>query len=244
MLDLINVEKPARYTGGEFNEIVKDHNLMLSSYAFCFPDTYEIGMSHLGMRILYHVINKREQTVCERVFAPWTDMEQQMRQNKIPLFSLETKKPLYEFDIVGFTLQYEMSYTNILNMLDLARIPIRREERNEQYPIIMAGGPCSVNPSTLDKVVDVFIIGEAEEAINEFLDLYEMMKKNGSTKDDFLKEAVNIEGVYVPKYHDIKKKVARRIIKDLDQVSFPTDPIVPYLNIVHDRASLELFRGC
>lgn len=244
MFDLINVEKPARYTGGEFNEIVKNHAEMLSSYAFCFPDTYEVGMSHLGMRIMYYVINKRESTVCERVFAPWIDMEKLMRVNNIPLFSLETKKPLGEFDIVGFTLQYEMSYTNILNMLDLSNIPIRRIMRTEKHPIIMAGGPCTVNPITLNEVVDMFIIGEAEEVINEVLDLYEDIKKEGLSKDYFLRKATQIEGVYVPKYHDLKKKVRKRIIRDLNNVSFPTDPIVPYLNIIHDRASLELFRGC
>ena len=227
MFDLINVEKPARYTGGEFNEIVKNHAEMLSSYAFCFPDTYEVGMSHLGMRIMYYVINKRESTVCERVFAPWIDMEKLMRANNIPLFSLETKKPLGEFDIVGFTLQYEMSYTNILNMLDLSNIPIRRIMRTEKHPIIMAGGPCAVNSVTLNEVVDMFIIGEAEEVINEVLDLYEDIKKEGLSKDYFLRKATQIEGVYVPKYHDLKKKVRKRIIKDLNNVSFPTNPIVP-----------------
>lgn len=244
MFDLMNVEKPARYTGGEFNEIVKDHEKMLSSYAFCFPDTYEVGMSHLGMRILYHIINNREKTVCERVFAPWIDMEEQMRSHKIPLFSLETKKPVSEFDIVGFTLQYEMSYTNVLNMLDLSNIPIRREDRNETHPIIMAGGPCSVNPETLYDIMDIFIIGEAEEVINEVLDLFELMKKDNSSRNDFLRKVNDIEGVYVPLFHNLKKKIKRRIIKDLDKVSFPTDSIVPYINIIHDRASLELFRGC
>lgn len=244
MLDLINVEKPARYTGGEFNEIVKDHSKMRSSYAFCFPDTYELGMSHLGMRILYHILNNREYTVCERVFAPWIDMEAQMRKNDIPLFSLETKKNVSEFDIVGFTLQYEMSYTNIINMLDLAKIPVRRQDRGNTHPIIMAGGPCAVNPTTLDSIVDLFVIGEAEEVLNEIMDLYESMKSDKASKDDFLKRAMDIEGVYVPAFHDEEKQVVRRIIKNLDQVPFPTDPIVPYLNIVHDRASLELFRGC
>ena len=244
MFDLMSVEKPARYTGGEFNEIVKDHEKMLSSYAFCFPDTYEVGMSHLGMRILYHVINNREKTVCERVFAPWIDMEEQMRSHKIPLFSLETKKPVSDFDIVGFTLQYEMSYTNVLNMMDLSNIPIRREDRNETHPIIMAGGPCSVNPETLYDIMDIFIIGEAEEVINEVLDLFELMKKDNSSRNDFLRKVNDIEGVYVPLFHNLKKKIKRRIIKDLDKVSFPTDSIVPYINIIHDRASLELFRGC
>lgn len=244
MFDLMSVEKPARYTGGEFNEIVKDHEKMLSSYAFCFPDTYEVGMSHLGMRILYHVINNREKTVCERVFAPWIDMEEQMRSHKIPLFSLETKKPVSDFDIVGFTLQYEMSYTNVLNMMDLSNIPIRREDRNETHPIIMAGGPCSVNPETLYDIMDIFIIGEAEEVINEVLDLFELMKKDNSSRNDFLRKVNDIEGVYVPLFHNLKKKIKRRIIKDLDKVSFPTDSLVPYINIIHDRASLELFRGC
>ncbi len=244
MYNLINVEKPSRYTAGEFNQIVKDHEKMKSSVAFCFPDTYEIGMSHLGMKILYHIINLREDSVCERVFAPWTDMEKKMLDEDIALFSLETKKDLKDFDFLAFTLQYEMSYTNILNMLFLAKVPFLSKDRRDTDPLIMAGGPCAVNPAPLDEIVDIFIIGDGEEVINEILDLYESLKEENKDKEYFLKKVSDVEGVYVPKYYKAKKKVKKRLVKDLNTVPYPTKPIVPYINVVHDRASLELFRGC
>lgn len=259
---LSRVEKPVRYIGGELNEVIKDVNDIDIRYAFCFPDVYEVGMSHLGMRILYHTINERKDTYCERVFAPWPDMEEQLRKNNIPLYALETKDPIKDFDMIGFTLQYEMSFTNILNMLDMAQIKVRAEERSNDDPIIMAGGPCAYNPETLSGIMDLFQIGEGEEMMNDVIDLYKKHKKIGFDKKAFLREASHIRGIYVPslydveynedntiksfkpKYDDVPSKVRKRIIPDLDKVSYPEDIIVPYTDIVHDRIVLETFRGC
>lgn len=258
---LQSVEKPARYTGGELNSIKKDPSGVDIRFAFCFPDTYEIGMSHLGMRILYNLLNERSDTYCERVFAPWTDMEAKMRENNIPLYALESRDAVREFDFVGFTLQYEMSYTNILNMLDLAGIPLLREERRSG-PFVCAGGPCAYNAEPLADFVDFFMMGEGEEIINEVMDAYAQWKREGVSREAFLNRIVNIEGIYVPGFYDVsynedgtvrkvqpKKpeypaKIRKRIIKDLDRTYFPEKMIVPYLNIVHDRIMLELFRGC
>ena len=258
---LCKVEKPSRYIGGELNEIVKNIEDIDIRFAFCFPDVYEVGMSHLGMRILYHVINQREDTYCERVFAPWPDMESELRKNNIPLYALESKDSLKDFDIVGFTLQYEMSFTNILNMLDMAGITIRADERGNDEPLVMAGGPCAYNPETLSGVVDLFQIGEGEEMMNDMIDLYKKHKGNWNKKE-FLREASHIRGIYVPslydveynkdntiksfkpKYEDVPSKVKKRIVADFDAVDFPEDIIVPYTDIVHDRVVLETFRGC
>jgi len=258
---LFKVEKPSRYTGGELNEIVKNPSEIDIRFAFCFPDVYEVGMSHLGSRILYHTLNAREDTYCERSFAPWTDMEEQLRKNDIPLFTLETKDSLKEFDILGFTLQYEMSFTNILNMLDMAGITIRASERGEDEPIVMAGGPCAYNPEPLYDIVDFFEIGEGEEMMNDVLDVYKKYKGKGQKKE-FLREISKIQGIYVPslyevtynedntikefkpKYEDVPSKIKKRIINNFTKVDFPTDIIVPYSEIVHDRVVLELFRGC
>lgn len=258
---LFKVEKPARYIGGELNEIIKDPKEVDIRFAFCFPDVYEVGMSHLGSRILYHTINLREDTYCERAFTPWPDMEELMRENNIPLFTLETKDSLNDFDILGFTLQYEMSYTNVLNMLDMCNIPIRASERSEDDPIVMAGGPCAYNPEPLCDIIDFFEIGEGEEMMNDVLDIYKKYKGKGK-KSEFLREISKIEGIYVPslynvvynedgtiksfepKYDDVPKKVKKRIITNYTKVEFPTDIIVPYTEIVHDRVVLELFRGC
>ena len=258
---LFKVEKPSRYTGGEMNEIIKDPKEVDIRFAFCFPDVYEVGMSHLGSRILYHTINLREDTYCERTFAPWPDMEELMRENNIPLFTLETKDSLNEFDMLGFTLQYEMSYTNVLNMLDMCNIPIRSSERGEDDPIVMAGGPCAYNPEPLYDIVDFFEIGEGEEMMNDVLDIYKKYKGKGKKKE-FLREISKIEGIYVPslydvsynedgtikefkpKYDDVPKTVKKRIINNFTKVPFPTNIIVPYTEIVHDRIVLELFRGC
>ncbi len=259
---LQSVEKPARYTGGELNSIKKDTSAVDIRFAFCFPDTYEIGMSHLGMRILYNLLNERNDTYCERVFAPWTDMEARMREDHIPLFTLESRDPVGEFDFVGFTLQYEMSYTNILNMLDLAGIPLLREERKEGQPFVCAGGPCAYNPEPLADFVDFFMMGEGEEIVNEVMDTYAQWKRESVSREDFLNRIVNIEGIYVPGFYDVAynedgtvqkvqpvkpgypERIRKRIIKDLDRTYFPEKMIVPYLNIVHDRIMLELFRGC
>lgn len=258
---LFKVEKPSRYTGGELNEIVKDPKEVDIRFAFCFPDVYEVGMSHLGSRILYHTINERQDTYCERVFAPWPDMEAQMRKNDIPLFTLETKDPLNEFDILGFTLQYEMSYTNVLNMLDMCGIPVRASERGEDEPIIMAGGPCAYNPEPLYDIFDFFEIGEGEEIMDDVLEVYKKYKGKGKKKE-FLREISKIQGIYVPslydvtynedgtikefkpKYDDFKSTVKKRIINNYTNVSFPENIIVPYSEIVHDRIVLETFRGC
>ena len=258
---LCKVEKPARYVGGELNQIIKNPNEVDIRFAFCFPDVYEVGMSHLGTRILYHTINERPDTYCERTFAPWPDMEALMRENNIPLYTLETKDSLDKFDILGFTLQYEMSYTNILNMLDMSGITIRASERGEDEPIIMAGGPCAYNPEPLYDIVDFFEIGEGEEMMNDVLDVYKKYKGKGKKKE-FLREISKIRGIYVPslydvtynedgtikefkpKYDDVPAKVQKRVVNNFDAVSFPEEMIVPYTEIVHDRIVLETFRGC
>ena len=258
---LYKVEKPARYVGGELNEVTKDPSEVDIRFAFCFPDVYEVGMSHLGTRILYHTINERKDTYCERVFAPWPDMESELRKNNTSLYTLETKDELNKFDILGFTLQYEMSYTNILNMLDMSKITIRASERGEDEPIIMAGGPCAYNPEPLYDIVDFFELGEGEEIMNDVLDVYKKYKGKGQKKE-FLREISKIRGVYVPslydvtyntdgtikefkpKFEDVPSKVQKRIINNFDKVSFPTNMLVPYTEIVHDRIVLEVFRGC
>lgn len=266
---LQNVEKPVRYIGNEWNSIIKDINKVDIRFAFCFPDVYEIGMSHLGMRILYHLLNEREDTYCERVFAPWGDMENEMRKNNIALFSLESKDAVADFDFIGFTLQYEMSYTNILNMLDLSNVPILSEDRTIEHPFVCAGGPCSVNPEPLVDIIDFFVLGEGEEVINEVMDVYKNRKKQCldpsfkyTDRKDFLDEISKIEGIYVPSFYDVSynndhtvksvvpkldkypKKIKKRIVKDLDKAYFPEKIIVPFTDIVHDRIMLELFRGC
>ena len=260
---LCKVEKPSRYVGGELNQVIKNPEDVNIRFAFCFPDVYEVGMSHLGTRILYHTINERKDTYCERVFTPWPDMEGLMRENDIKLFSLETKTSLDKFDMLGFTLQYEMSYTNILNMLDMSGITIRASERGEDEPIIMAGGPCAYNPEPLYDIVDFFEIGEGEEMMNDVLEVYARHKSNGKVnKKEFLREISKIGGIYVPslydvtynedgtikefkpKFEDVPAKIKKRIVNDFDSVAFPDEMIVPYTEIVHDRVVLETVRGC
>ena len=198
---LKRVEKPGRYIGGEVNSVVKDPDKVEANFAFAFPDLYEIGMSYLGLQILYNVLNKKEGIYCQRVFAPAADMEELMRQENMPLMTLETKTPLKEMDFVGFTLQYEMSYTTVLNMLDLAQIPLYSKERGEDYPIIAAGGPCAYNPEPLADFIDLFVIGDGEKALPELIEKYIECKKTGMSKADFLKEACSLEGVYVPSFY-------------------------------------------
>ncbi|MEG2017347.1 MAG: TIGR03960 family B12-binding radical SAM protein [Clostridium sp.] len=257
---LCKVEKPARYIGGEINSYNKDKNNVDIRYAFCFPDVYEVAMSHLGTKILYYVMNEREDTYCERCFAPWPDMEKALRENNIPLGTLETKDSLKEFDILGFTLQYEMSYTNILNMLDMCDIPLRASERGEEYPIVMMGGPCAYNPEPLYDIADAFVLGEGEEVTNEILDVYKAMK--GKPKAEYLRAISKIQGVYVPslydvtynedgtikamtpKFEDVPKTVKKRILIDFDANKFPDKFIVPYTEIIHDRIVIETTRGC
>ena len=259
---LMSVEKPSRYTGGEWNSVIKKPAEVKIRFAFCFPDVYEVGMSNLGMKILYHLLNEREDTYCERVFAPWTDMEEKMRQKGIPLFAIETKDELAKFDFIGFTLQYEMSYSNIVNMINLAGLPIKRDERGKGHPFICAGGPCAYNPEPLADIVDFFVLGEGEEVINEIMDVYADWKDSAGERADFLKKLAEISGVYVPSLYSVSYnidgtlkafepidksipvKVRKRIIKDLDNVFYPDKVVVPYNQIVHDRIMLELFRGC
>lgn len=258
---LMKVSKPARYIGGELNSVLKNPKDVKVRFAFAFPDVYEVGMSHLGMKILYHLLNDRYDVYCERTFAPWIDMEKLMRENNIPLFTLETKTPINEFDFVGFTLQYEMSYTNIINMLDLGNIPILASERTG-FPFVIAGGPCAYNPAPLSEIVDIFVMGEGEEIINEVIDKYIEWKQKGGNRDEFLELVSTISGVYVPKFYietyrqdgtidkirpirkDFPEKIKKRIIKDLDKVYYPEKQIVPYMDIIHDRIMLEVFRGC
>ncbi|APC81928.1 TIGR03960 family B12-binding radical SAM protein [Clostridium botulinum] len=258
---LFRVEKPARYIGGELNSYNKDLNDIDIRYAFCFPDVYEVGMSHLGMKILYYILNERKDTFCERVFAPWPDMEKIMREENIPLYGLESKDPIKDFDFIGFTLQYEMSYTNILNMLDLAGVTIRASERGEEEPIVMCGGPCAYNPEPLYNIADMFVLGEGEELNTKILDLYKKYKGKGK-KNEFLREASKIRGVYIPSlyevtykkdntikefkplYDDVPKKVKKVIVNSINDVVYPDKFVVPYTDIVHDRIVLETFRGC
>ncbi|MCM1545252.1 MAG: TIGR03960 family B12-binding radical SAM protein [Ruminococcus sp.] len=255
------VQKPGRYTGGELNSVVKDKSKVDIRYAFCFPDNYEIGMSHLGIKILYSAANARDDVWCERVFAPWHDMEEEMRKRNLPLYALESGDPLTEFDLIGFTLQYELSYTNVLNMLDLAGIPVRAEDRHDLTPIIVGGGPCASNPEPLADFFDIFSLGEGEEVTDELFDLLKECKKSGATKAEFLCRAAKIEGIYVPSLYDVTynegstikavtpkdgapAKVKKRIISNLDTVHYPDKFIVPYIEVVHDRVVHEILRGC
>jgi len=259
---LLQVEKPARYIGNEINMVKKDIDSIDIRFAFCFPDVYEVGMSHLGLQILYYFFNRRNDTYCERCFAPWYDMEEKMREFDIPLYALETEEPIKNFDFVGFTLQYEMSYTNIINMLDLAKIPIWSSQRTEKDPIIIAGGPCAYNPEPLADIIDIFYIGEGEASYDEFLDLYKQHKKNNGTKEEFFKKALKIEGIYIPKFYDVEYKdngeiksftanykdapnvIKKVIVKDMNNVFYPDRQLVPLIETVHDRVTLEVFRGC
>lgn len=258
---LLKVQKPGRYVGGELNSVMKDKEKVDLRYAFCFPDTYEIGMSHLGMKILYSVVNEREDAWCERVFAPWVDMEQQMRDNDIPLYALESGDPVKDFDMVGFTLQYELSYSNVLNMLDLAGIPLYSKDRESLTPLVVAGGPCVCNAEPIADFMDVIMLGEGEETTNELLDLLKYHKKKGSTKHEFLCDVAKIDGFYVPSFYDVDynedctlksvtpkytapEKAVKRLISDLDTVHYPKNFIVPSIEIVHDRVTAEIFRGC
>ena len=255
------VQKPARYTGGEYNEIKKNLADVRVRVAFCFPDTYEIGMSNVGMRILYGVMNEMDGVWCERVFAPWSDMEQEMRKNMLPLWALESQDPVKDFDMIAFTVGYEMCYSNILNMLDLAQVPRRASERSGLKNIVFAGGVCAFNPEPLADFIDFFSLGEGEEITCEILTLYEKAKQEVWEKETFLKEVAKIPGVYVPSFyrheyhadgtlasvtpaHGVPEKVTKRIIEDLDSAYYPTKMIVPSTEIVHDRANLEVFRGC
>ena len=258
---LPTVQKPARYVGGEYNEIVKDKASVTTRVAFCFPDTYEIGMSNVGMRILYGVMNEMPGVWCERVFAPWGDMEEAMRLHKLPLFALESHDPVADFDMIAFTIGYEMSYTNILNMLDLAGVPLHCKDRTGLKNLVIAGGTCAYNPEPLADFIDLFSLGEGEDLTVELLELYQKAQAEGWTKEAYLKEAAKLDGVYVPAFytHTYKEDgtlaaitpdegvpavVTKRIVQDLDKAYYPTKTIVPSTEIVHDRSNLEVMRGC
>jgi len=258
---LPRVQKPARYTGGEFNQIIKNPDEIDLSVAFCFPDTYEIGMSNLGMGILYSTMNELPYVWCERVFAPWGDMYEEMKKAGISLYSLESGTPLHHHDVIAFSIGYEMAYTTVLDMLDMSEIPVRREDRKELLPIVIAGGTAALNPETMADFIDIFLLGEGEEMNNELLELIRRAKLEDWSKKKLLREAAKIQGVYVPEFYtpvydengiitrfDVSEgapeKVTKRIIADLDSVHFPLNPIVPSTEVVHDRVNLELFRGC
>ncbi|MCL2884873.1 MAG: TIGR03960 family B12-binding radical SAM protein, partial [Oscillospiraceae bacterium] len=255
------VQKPARYTGGELNSVMKNKADVAIRFAFCFPDTYEVGMSHLGMKILYSLFNEQPDVWCERAFLPGADMEHELLSRRLPLFALESRDGLNQFDFVGFTLQYELSYTAVLHMLALGRIPLRASDRDERHPLVVAGGPCACNPEPLADFVDLFTLGEGEEVNLELFELYRRHKAAGYDKTAFLREAARIQGVYVPALYGVTynpdgtvravtakdgapEKVCKRLVRDLDRAYYPTSFVVPFIDIVHDRAMAEVFRGC
>ena len=260
---LKSVSKPGRYIGGEFNSVIKNKDDVKVRFAFCFPDTYEIGMSNLGVRILYDVLNKDENVWCERVYAPWTDMKEKMEEYSIPLSAVESGDSLDKFDLVAFSLQYEMCYTTTLAMLKLAGFPIWAKDRAEDCPIIVGGGPCVYNSEPVAEFFDLINVGEGEEVLLEICHLYEKMKNDGSyTRAAFLREASHINGVYIPSlydvsynddgtikeykplYDDVPTKIKKRIIEDMDKAPYPEKLVMPYIETVHDRIVLEVYRGC
>lgn len=259
---LMNIEKPARYIGNEVNIVKKDTDDIDIRFAICFPDVYEIGMSYLGIQILYDFFNRRKDTYCERVYSPWPDLDKIMRDEKIPLFSLETQTPISEFDWLGITIQYEMCYTNILQVIDLSGIPLLAKDRKKEDTLIIGGGPCTVNPEPLADFFDMFYIGEGETSYNELLDLYKIYKSSDMTKDEFLRKASRIPGIYVPSlyevsynedktikavkpiYDDVPKKIKWQAVMDFDDVPYPMKPVVPYIRATQDRVTLEIMRGC
>ncbi len=259
---LRSVDKPARYIGNEINVAEKNVRKSTVRFSMCYPDTYEVGMSHLGTEIIYFMLNEMENVFCERCFAPWVDMEALLRENSMPLFSLETQTPLKNFDFVGFTLQYEMSYTNLLNMLDLGEIPVKSVDRKETDPFIIAGGPCAYNPEPLAQFIDIFYIGEAEVMLCDIMNMYDEHKKSGGTRSEFLVKLLDFDGIYIPKFYDVeynedntiksftpnhenaKPTVKKVISTNLDELYYPDNKLVPLVETVHDRAVVEVFRGC
>lgn len=259
---LMQIEKPARYIGNEINAVYKDPDKVDIRFVMCFPDVYEIGMSHLGIQILYDMFNKFEDTWCERVYSPWTDLDAIMRKEKLPLFALESQEPVKNFDFLGITLQYEMCYTNILQILDLSGIPFYSKDRTWDDPIVFGGGPCSYNPEPVADFFDIFYIGEGETRYREFLDLYKSLRNTGISRQEFLLKAASVPGMYVPSLYDISynedgtvrsidpvdpsvpKTIKKELVRDLDNTYFPTAPVVPYLKSFSDRINLEIQRGC
>ena len=259
---LMTIEKPARYIGGEVNAVMKDKEKVDIRFAMCFPDVYEIGMSHLGIQILYDMFNKREDTWCERVYSPWNDMDNVMREQKIPLFALESQDPIKDFDFLGITIQYEMCYTNILQVLDLAQIPLEASERTKEHPFVIGGGPCTYNPEPLADFFDLFYIGEGEVQYDALLDLYKEWKVSDASREDFLKKASQIPGIYVPSLYSVSykedgtidkmiplcpeapEKVKKQLVLDVTTSSYPEKPVVPFIKATQDRVVLEIQRGC
>ena len=255
---LLTVEKPARYIGNEINAVYKDPEQVDVRFAMCFPDVYEIGMSHLGIQILYHMLNAMEHVWCERVYSPWVDLDRVMREQKIPLFALESQSPVREFDFLGITIQYEMCYTNILQILDLSGIPMMASERGEDDPIVIGGGPCTYNPEPLADFFDMFYIGEGEETYPELIRLYREHKAAGGHREAFLQKAATLPGIYVPslyevayhadgtlasftpKYPDVPEKVRKVIVKDMTESFYPEKPLVPFIKVTQDRVVLEI----
>lgn len=260
---LLTVQRPGRYAGGEWNSVRKEWTADKVKFLLAFPDVYEVAMSHLGIKILYGILNGRDDTLCERAFAPWPDFEKVLRDNNIRLYSLESRKPLKDFDIVGFSLAYELSYTNMVNMLDLGGVPLRSADRSDDDPMVIAGGPCAYNPEPLAGIVDAFVIGDGEDAVGEIVDLYKHKRAGGKrTRKELLRELAKIEGVYVPSLYNVEynpdgtiksfvpaepgvpPSVRKRVVKDFDSAYYPTDQIVPNIQTVHDRITLEIMRGC
>ena len=259
---LLKIEKPARYIGNEVNSVMKDKSKIDIRFAMCFPDVYEIGMSHLGIQILYDMFNRREDVWCERVYSPWTDLDKVMREENIPLFALESQDPIKDFDFLGITIQYEMCYTNILQVLDLSQIPLKAKDRTEEHPIVIGGGPCTYIPEPLADFFDLFYIGEGETVYDELLNAYKGNKKNGGSRKDFLEMAAQIEGIYVPAFYDVfynedgtlayfvpnnpnaKEKIKKQLVMDMTSASYPEAPVVPFIKVTQDRVVLEIQRGC
>ena len=258
---LLEVQKPGRYVGGELNSVIKNKDDVAVRYAFCFPDTYEIGMSHLGMKILYSVVNNRDDAWCERVFAPDNDMEEKMRENNVPLWALESGDSVKDFDLIGFTLQYELSFSNVLNMLDLAGVPIYSKDRPDLTPIVVAGGPCACNAEPMADFIDVFMLGDGEETTDLLISLVKKHKELGSSKLDFLRDVATHKGFYVPAFYEVEynadgtirsvtaketapEKAEKAIVSDMDKAVYPEKFIVPSIEVVHDRVTAEIFRGC
>lgn len=259
---LMQVDKPARYIGNELNSVMKDTSQVDIRFAMCFPDVYEIGMSHLGIQILYDMFNRRDDVWCERVYSPWPDLHEIMKKENIPLFGLESQDAIKEFDFIGMTLQYEMCYTNILQILDLAQIPFKSADRDESDPIVIGGGPCSYNPEPIADFFDIFYIGEGEISYDALLNLYKEKKKSGYDRNEFLREASKIPGIYVPSlytvtykndgtidsfdpiYDDVPKNVKKQVQMDLTDSVYPEAPVVPFIKATQDRIVLEIQRGC
>ena len=262
MKNLFELTKPARYTGGEFNSVAKIFDETVCRIVLALPDVYEVGMSNLGLAILYSILNRRADTLCERVYAAWTDAEKILREDNQPLFALESKKNIRDFDFLGFSLQYEMIYTNVLNMLDLAKISLHSSERGEDEPFIIGGGPCVYNVEPVADFFDFFIVGEAEEVFGEVVETFIAWKNGGKVggRRAFLKNLLNVKGIYVPSFYEpiysgekflglnvlegAPRKILKRVVKNFDETPSVENPVVPFMEIVHDRAMLELFRGC